>query len=182
MLDAARAALPELPAERIERFVGQHGLSEDQAHTLVWRPERADFFEAAVAAGADPRQGANWLERAPETGELTPEALAALVKLVGDKKISGDAGRTVLEALVAEGGEPAAIVEREGLAAMDAEGDGELGAIVDRVLADNAGVVEKIKGGNQGAIGALMGPIMRETKGRADGGAVQKLIREKLGI
>jgi aspartyl-tRNA(Asn)/glutamyl-tRNA(Gln) amidotransferase subunit B len=182
MLEAARAALPELPAERIERFVGQHGLSEDQAHTLVWRPQRADFFEAAVSAGADPRQAANWLERAPETGELTPEALAALVKLVGDKKISGDAGRTVLEALVAEGGEPAAIVEREGLAAMDAEGDGELGAIVDQVLADNADVVEKIKGGNQGAIGALMGPIMRETKGRADGGAVQKLIREKLGL
>jgi aspartyl-tRNA(Asn)/glutamyl-tRNA(Gln) amidotransferase subunit B len=181
MIEAARAELPELPAARIERFVAV-GLPEDQARTLVWRPERATFFEEAVAAGADPRQAANWLERAPETGALTPAALTALVAMVTDKKITTEAGRKVIDLLVAEGGDPQAIVDREGLGAIGADGAGELEAIVDKVLAENQDTVEKIKGGNPKAIGALMGPIMRETKGRADGGAVQKLIREKLGV
>ena len=179
MIDRARAALPELPAARIERFMGM-GLAEDAARALVWRPERADFFEATVREGADPRQAANWLGRAPETGQLTPASLAALVALVDAGSVSGDAGRRVLEVLVAEGGEPGAIVEREGLAAMDT-GD-ELEGIVARVLDENPDVVERIRGGNPKAMGALMGPIMRETKGRADGGTVQRLIREKLGL
>jgi aspartyl-tRNA(Asn)/glutamyl-tRNA(Gln) amidotransferase subunit B len=109
-------------------------------------------------------------------GALTPSALASLIGLVEAGAISGDAGRKVLELLVEEGGDPAALVEREGLGAM---GD-EVGEIVDRVLADHPDVVERIKGGNPKAIGALIGPIMRETKGRADGGEVQRLIREKL--
>jgi aspartyl-tRNA(Asn)/glutamyl-tRNA(Gln) amidotransferase subunit B len=179
MLEAARAALPELPAARIARYEREFALSADQARTLTWRPERAQLFEATVAAGGDPVQVANWLERAPDTGALTPEALAALVALVAAKEISTDAGRTVLAVLVAEGGDPRAIVEREGLAAMGA--DGELSEIVDRVLAENPDLVERAKV-NPKAANALMGPIMRETKGRADGGEVQRLIREKLGL
>jgi aspartyl-tRNA(Asn)/glutamyl-tRNA(Gln) amidotransferase subunit B len=183
MLEAARAALPELPADRIARYEADLGLPADVARTLTWRPERAAFFEEAVGAGADgvePRTIANWLERAPETGALTPEALAELAALVQGKTISNDAGRKVLDVLVAEGGTAQAVVEREGLAAMGA-GD-ELDAVVAKVLADNPDVVERIKGGNPKAIGALMGPIMRETKGRADGGTVQRLIREQLGL
>jgi len=180
MLAAARAELPELPAARIARYVADHGLAEDQARTLVWRPDRADFFEATVAAGAEPRQASNWLARAPETGQLTPAALAALIGLVATRTVSNDAGRTVLELLIAEGGDPQAIVEREGLAAIDT--GGELEAVVVKVLADHPDVVGRIRGGNAKAMGALMGPIMRATKGRADGGAVQALIREKLGL
>ena len=180
MLDAARAALPELPADRIARYERDFALPSDAARTLTWRPERAAFFEAAVQAGAEPVPVANWLARAGEDlGALTPQALAALVGMVSRREISGDAGRAVLTALVAEGGEPAAIVEREGLAAIG--DDGELSAIVDRVIADHPDVAERAKV-NPKAIGALMGPIMRETKGRADGGAVQRLIREKLGL
>jgi aspartyl-tRNA(Asn)/glutamyl-tRNA(Gln) amidotransferase subunit B len=123
---------------------------------------------------------ANWLEHVREEGQLTPQSLAALVDLVSAKTISGDAGRKVLEILVAEGGEPGAIVEREGLAAMEA--GGELEAIVAKAIEENPDVVERIRGGNAKAIGALMGPVMRETKGRADGGEVQRIIREKLGV
>jgi aspartyl-tRNA(Asn)/glutamyl-tRNA(Gln) amidotransferase subunit B len=179
MVQAARAELGELPAARIARFV-QLGLLEDQARTLVWHPDRADFFESTVQAGADARLAANWLERAGEVDRLTPASLAALIALVEAGTVSGDAGRKVLELLNEEGGEPAALVEREGLAAIGA-GD-ELEGIVARVLDDNPDVVERIRGGNPKAMGALMGPIMRETKGRADGGTVQKLIRAKLGL
>jgi aspartyl-tRNA(Asn)/glutamyl-tRNA(Gln) amidotransferase subunit B len=111
---------------------------------------------------------------------VTPAALARLVDLVGERSVSAAAAKQVLDALVAEGGEPEAIVEREGLAAMGA--DDELAAIVDRAIAANPDVVERVKGGNPKAIGALMGPVMKETKGRADGGEVQRLLRERLGI
>ncbi len=183
MLAAARAELPELPAARIARYEADLGLPADQARALVWRPERAALFEAAVSAdpaAAEPRQVANWLERAPETGRLSPAALAQLVGLVGDRAISNDAGRRVLEVLVAEGGDPQAVVDREGLAAMD--GGPELDGIVAKVLDEHPDVVARIREGNPKAMGALMGPIMRETKGRADGGAVQALIRAKLGL
>jgi aspartyl-tRNA(Asn)/glutamyl-tRNA(Gln) amidotransferase subunit B len=179
MLAAARAALPELPADRIERYQRDFGLSADQARTLAWRLERATFFEETVQAGAEPVAATNWLGRAQETGALTPGSLAALIALVADRTISNDAGRRVLDILVAEGGEPQAIVEREGLAAMGA--DGELSAIVDRVIADNPDIVERARA-NPKAANALMGPIMRETKGRADGAAVQRMIAEKLGL
>ena len=86
----------------------------------------------------------------------------------------------MLDKLVAEGGDPAEIVEREGLGAMD--DGGELAGIVAKVIADNPDVVERIRGGNAKAMGALVGPIMRETKGRADGGEVNRLIREQLGV
>ncbi len=85
-----------------------------------------------------------------------------------------------VERLVADGGDPAEIAEREGLTAM--EDSGELEAIVAKVIADNPDVVERIQGGNAKAMGALVGPVMRETKGRADGGEVTRLIRAKLGL
>ncbi len=194
MLREAREALPELPAARIARYVDELGLAENVATTLATDPATAEFFEQADAAGegVESRTIANWV-----TGELAaalrqgdeqlsaadskvePGALAALVALVGEKKISHGSGKTVLAALVAEGGDPAAIVEREGLAQMAAD-DGELEAIVDAAVAANTEAVEQIKAGNEKAIGAIVGHVMRETKGRADGGEVNRLIRERI--
>ena len=111
---------------------------------------------------------------------MTPVALARLVDLVVTRAISNRAGRSVLEALVAEGGDPDAIVKRDGLGAMG--GSDELGPVVDRVIAAHPEVVERVRGGNPKALGALVGPVMKETKGRADGGEVQRLLREKLGL
>ena len=194
MLRDAREALPELPAARIQRYVSELGLAEDVATTLATDPETAEFFERADAATAavESRVLANWV-----TGELAaalrqadadvsaadskvdPAALAALVSMVAEKQISHGSGKTVLAALVAEGGDPAAIVEREGLAQMSSD-DGELGSIVDAAVAANAKAVEQIKAGNEKAIGAIVGHVMRETKGRADGGEVNRLIRERI--
>jgi aspartyl-tRNA(Asn)/glutamyl-tRNA(Gln) amidotransferase subunit B len=85
----------------------------------------------------------------------------------------------VLDALVEDGGDPRQIVEQKGLAAMD--DSGELDSIVQAAIEADPDAVEQIKSGNQKAIGALMGAIMRETKGRADGQAVQRMIKEKIG-
>jgi aspartyl-tRNA(Asn)/glutamyl-tRNA(Gln) amidotransferase subunit B len=169
------------------------GLEPDSAKLLAREPEVAAYFEAtcAEADGVDPRVIANWI-----TGDLTaelrkrdeeedftnptvpPNNLARLAELVAEKKISHGSGRKVLATLVEEGGDPAAIVEREGLAQMP--DSGELEAIVEQAMADNADAVEKIREGNDKAIGAIVGAVMRETKGRADGGEVNRLIQERL--
>ena len=181
MLEAARAALPELPAARAERYERDRGLPEDTARLFAFEPEWGDYFERV---DGDPRTVANWVTelraRADSPAAVEPAALAKLVELVEARTVTAGNGRVVLEKLVAEGGDPAEIVEREDLGAM---GDsGELAGIVATVIADNPDVVERIRGGNAKAIGALVGPIMRETKGKADGGEVNRLIREQLGL
>jgi aspartyl-tRNA(Asn)/glutamyl-tRNA(Gln) amidotransferase subunit B len=196
MIAEAREALPELPEARARRYREEMGLAEDVAALLAADPETAGYFEdaAAVAAGAEPRAVANWV-----TGELaaalredggagssaaeskvTPAALGALAAMVAERKISHGAGKTVLAAMVSEGGEPAAIVEREGLAQMSSD-DGELDGIVAAAIEANPEAAEQIRGGNGKAIGAIVGQVMRETKGRADGGEVNRLIKQKLG-
>ena len=175
MLEAARAAIPELPAARQARYE-ELGLPEDTAHLFAFEPEWGDYFEAvpgepqgrgqlgdraALARRAPtpsrPRRWASWSSSWPPA--RSPPARAA----------------PCWSKLIETGDDPAEIVEREGLAAM--EDSGELEAIVAKVIADHPDVVERIKGGNAKAMGALVGPVMRETKGRADGGEVNRLLR-----
>jgi aspartyl-tRNA(Asn)/glutamyl-tRNA(Gln) amidotransferase subunit B len=197
MLDAAAAAMPELPMARAERFEAL-GLSGDSARLLAFRAELGDYFEQGLAAEVDPAPEpqtlANWIAgdltarlgdgerggRDPNLSRVTPVALAALCGLVGAKQVSVGAARQVLDRLVAEGGDPLAIVEAEGLAALD--GGDDLAAVVAAALAANADAAERVQGGNAKAIGPIVGYVMRETKGRADGGEVTRLVHEQLGI
>jgi aspartyl-tRNA(Asn)/glutamyl-tRNA(Gln) amidotransferase subunit B len=116
----------------------------------------------------------------PASSRVRPEALAALVGLVAAKRISVGAGRQVLDRLVADGGDPLSVVQAEGLEAMG--GSEDLAAIVAAALAANADAAERVKGGNAKAIGPIVGHVMRETKGRADGGEVTRLVHEQLGV
>jgi aspartyl-tRNA(Asn)/glutamyl-tRNA(Gln) amidotransferase subunit B len=194
MLREAREALPELPAARIERYETM-GLAADVAAGLAGDPETAAYFERTndVAAAIEAKIVANWVtgelaaalrqgdeELTAADSRVAPAALAALVALVQEKKISHGSGKTVLAALVAEGGDPAAIVEREGLAQIS--DSGELESIVAAAVEANPKAAEQIREGNAKAIGAIVGAVMKETKGRADGGEVNRLIQEKLGI
>jgi aspartyl-tRNA(Asn)/glutamyl-tRNA(Gln) amidotransferase subunit B len=195
MLTAARAALPELPADRAERLERELALSPEAAQLLAFRGELGDYFEAAVAADAEPpapaQSLANWVTGElvarlddgadPSESRVAPAALASLVGLVAAKRVSVGAGRQVLDKLVADGGEdPAAIVEAEGLAAIG--GEDELAQIVAAALAANADAADRVRGGNEKAIGPIVGAVMRETKGRADGAEVTRLVHAQLGI
>ena len=193
MLAEAKESLPELPAHRRERYLTEVGLSEEAASMLAFQSDYGEFFERAVAAGdgAPAKAIANWVtgelvaalrhagaEDDPLSSKATPESVAALAGLVESKAISHGSGKQVLEKLVEEGGDPAEIVEREGLAQIsDAS---ELEAIVDRAIEAEAEAAEQVRGGNEKAIGRLVGAVMKETKGRADGGTVTKLIKERL--
>jgi aspartyl-tRNA(Asn)/glutamyl-tRNA(Gln) amidotransferase subunit B len=186
MMERARGALPELPAAREERYATAFSLPADTARLLAFEPAWGDYFErAAAATQAEGRVVANWVTELRSRGNadaVEPAALAALVDLVAARTVTPGNGRVVLDRLVEGDGaaSPAEIVERDGLAAM--EGGDELAGIVARVIADNPDVVERIRGGNAKAMGALVGPVMRETKGRADGGEVNRLLREQLGV
>ncbi len=191
MLAAARGEMSELPAARAERLQ-REGLSAESARLLAFRGELGDFYESALAAGAEPAPGpqalANWITgellagmgelEDPAESRVTPAALAELVGLVSAKQVSVGAGRQVLERLIADGGRPAAIVAAEGLAAMDS-GD-ELAGIVAAALAANPDAAQRVREGNAKAIGPIVGQVMRETKGRADGTEVSRLINEQL--
>jgi aspartyl-tRNA(Asn)/glutamyl-tRNA(Gln) amidotransferase subunit B len=202
MLKRARDALPELPAARAERLERDAGLPAETAKLLAFRTELGDYFEEALAAaqqgdpsepplradGAiEPKTLANWVtvelvarlgDGEPQESKVEPAALARLVSMVSSKAVSQSAAKEVLDVLAAEGGDPRQIVESRGLALAGAD---ELGEIVDRAMAQNADAVEQIKSGNQKAIGAIIGAVMRETKGRADGKEVQRMVRERLG-
>ena len=201
MLERARAALPELPADRARRYEQDWSLPTDTARLFAFEPAWGDYFEAAATAAAgrpepgetsrsaEPRVVGNWVTELrsrigtvedPLASKVDPVMLAKLAELVAARTVTAGNGRVVLDRMVESGGDPAAIVDAEGLGAM---GDGdELAGIVARVIADNPDIAERIRGGNAKAMGALVGPVMRETKGRADGGEVNRLIREQLGV
>jgi aspartyl-tRNA(Asn)/glutamyl-tRNA(Gln) amidotransferase subunit B len=192
MLEAARAELPELPAARAQRFAEALGLPPERARELAFRPELADFYEQALASGQglDPVIVANWIPALVErldpdadltTLKFTPAAFAALVRMVSEKAVSRDAARQVLGIMVAEGGEPAALVEREGLGSISSEDSG-LAEIVAAAIAAEPDAADKVRSGNMKAMGPLVGLVMRETKGRADGGEINRLIRAQLGL
>ncbi len=194
MLEHARARLPELPAARAERFEHELGLDPDRARELAFRRELGDYFERALASTAADGDGAavaiaNWIPQLverigsdadPAASRVQPGALAALATMVAAKEVSRDAAREVLSTLVQKGGDPREIVAREGLGALSDDDSGELDAIVDAAIAADPDAAGKVRAGNMKAIGPLVGYVMRETKGRADGGEVTRLIRQRV--
>jgi aspartyl-tRNA(Asn)/glutamyl-tRNA(Gln) amidotransferase subunit B len=189
MLERAKAALPELPAARAERFERDLGLTADSAKLLAWRAELGDYFEAALTTnGVEPQPLANWVNELvaridvedPADSKVQPDALATLVGLVSERKVTQGAAKQVLDTLVAEGGDPATIVERDGLTAI--EGGDELDPVVQAALDANPEIAERLRSGDLKPIGVIVGHVMRETRGRADGGEVTRLVRAKLGL
>ncbi len=194
LLQAARAALPdELPTERALRFERELGLSADRARELAFRADLASFFEATLAASAAGHgdgdgtavELANWIallvarldtDADPASSRVTPESFAELVEMVRAREVSRDAAREVLDVLVGDGGRPREIVEERGLGALS---DG-LEDAVDQAISTDPAAAEQVRSGNMRALGPLVGAVMRETKGRADGGEVRKLILERL--
>ncbi len=195
MLARAQASLGELPADRAQRYEHELGLSADSARLLAFRAELGDYFEAALAVQVDPpapapaQALANWiagdlLSRLPEDGD---PAVTGGTRRSGrargarggetDQRRRGPAGARQARG---RGRRAAEIVRAEGLEAIGA-GD-ELGEVVAAALAANPDAAQRIREGNAKAIGPIVGHVMRETKGRADGGEVTRLVHEQLGV
>ena len=202
-VQAQRAALPELPQARVERFEREYGLSRYDAFGLGSAGPLASFYEQAVDAGAsagtavdtgagtavDAKLIANWtmgeylahLNAAglePGQGHVTAERLAALVGLIAAGTISGSAAKEVFKLMVEEHAEPGDIVAKHGLGQISDEGAIE--AAVTQVLADNPAQVEQYRAGKQQVLGFFVGHVMKVTRGRANPQLVNELVRKAL--
>ncbi|UQN30263.1 Asp-tRNA(Asn)/Glu-tRNA(Gln) amidotransferase subunit GatB [Brachybacterium kimchii] len=189
-VEELRANLPELPAARRRRLREEWGFSDLEMRDVI-NAGALEAIEATVVAGASAQSARKWWmgelartagEQGVELEELTatPAQVAELQKLIDDKKINDKIARQVLGKVLAGEGDPGAIVEKEGLAVVS--DDSVLTGAVDQAIADNPDVVAKIQGGKVQAIGALIGPIMKATRGQADAGRVREIIMEKLGV
>ncbi|MBX5464081.1 MAG: Asp-tRNA(Asn)/Glu-tRNA(Gln) amidotransferase subunit GatB [Clostridia bacterium] len=182
------ASLPELPEARLGRYQ-EAGLAYKEAWTLVAQRELGDFLDATVAAGAPLRQAANWLlgevsARLNESGRplaelrLTPAGLAGLVALVEAGTVTPTLAKQVFARMLETGEEPAVIVEREGL--VQIRDEAALEAVAERVIEANPKVVADILSGKEKAVAALVGQVMRETRGKANAAKVNEVLRRRL--
>ena len=188
-MEQVKATIPELPDARQARYIQAYGLSSVDAGVITNSKESADFFDQAVATGADPKLVANWLmgelfgylnANALELKEvkLTPQSLGEMVKLIEKGTISTKIAKTVFKEMVETGKEPAKIVEEQGLVQISDEG--ELKRMVDEVLAAHPQVIDDYRAGNDRAVGFLVGQMMKLTKGKANPGLVNKLLVEAI--
>ena len=194
VLDAAwvervRGELPELPLDRRARFMERLGLTEYDATLLTSEREVADYYEAVVAAGADPKRAANWVGsellrelnrdgRPLSACPITPAALAELTRLVDEGTISGKIAKDVFGKMWASGQGAQAIVRAEGLVQLTDEAAIE--AVVRKVVEANPQQVEKYRKGNEKLLGFFVGQVMRETGGKASPELVNQLLRRFL--
>jgi aspartyl-tRNA(Asn)/glutamyl-tRNA(Gln) amidotransferase subunit B len=189
-IEDIRLHLPELPAVVRARLVSEHGLAPEQVATLAGTG-LTGVLEDAVEAGAPPLEAANWLanevigwagEHDVEPAEvaLSGGDLADLVALVTDGTLSKKLAREVLDDVLAGRGSPKHIVSERGLEQIS--DTGELSRICEAVIAANANAADEVRAGNQKAIGALVGGVMRETKGKANPQLVNAILRQQLGV
>ncbi|PBC85213.1 MULTISPECIES: Asp-tRNA(Asn)/Glu-tRNA(Gln) amidotransferase subunit GatB [unclassified Streptomyces] len=189
-VEELRAALPELPRVRRNRLREEWGISEHDMQSIL-NAGAVDLITATVDAGADSASARKWwmgelARRANEDGvdlavlPITPEQVARVTALVADGSLNDKLARQTIEGVLAGEGDPDTVVEKRGLKVVSDEG--ALGTAVDEAIAGNAAIADKIRGGKVAAAGALVGAVMKATRGQADAARVRELILEKLGV
>ncbi|MFI1305316.1 Asp-tRNA(Asn)/Glu-tRNA(Gln) amidotransferase subunit GatB [Streptomyces sioyaensis] len=189
-VEELRAALPELPRVRRNRLREEWGISAHDMQSIL-NAGAVDLITATVDAGADSASARKWwmgelARRANEDGielaalPITPEQVARVAALVADGSLNDKLARQTIEGVLAGEGDPDTVVEKRGLKVVSDEG--ALGTAVDEAIAANAAIADKIRGGKVAAAGALVGAVMKATRGQADAARVRELILEKLGV
>lgn len=185
-----KASMPELPRHMAARFVEQYSLPEYDATTLTQSQEMAAYFERTAQACGQPKLASNWVmgeisrrlnneEIGMDAVKVSSEQLAALIKRISDGTISNNAAKQVFEALwTGEGSHVDAVIEAKGLKQMN--DTGALEKIIDEVIAANPGNVEQYKAGKDKAFNALVGQVMKASKGKANPAQVNELLKAKL--
>ncbi|MCA6297189.1 MAG: Asp-tRNA(Asn)/Glu-tRNA(Gln) amidotransferase subunit GatB [Phenylobacterium sp.] len=186
---AIEDSLPELPDAKKARFQSQYGLTAYDAGVLISEQARADYYEAA-AAGRDAKLVANWVTndlaaRLTAAGTpisespIAPDEISELVALIEEGVISSKIAKDVFERMWAGEGRPRAVVEAQGL--QQVSDTGALEALVDQLIADNPGQASAVREKPQ-AIGWFVGQVMKATGGKANPGAVNQILKAKLGL
>jgi aspartyl-tRNA(Asn)/glutamyl-tRNA(Gln) amidotransferase subunit B len=194
-----RTSLPELPLAKRKRYMGDFGLGESDAELLTAEQAWAEYFEAAVTLGGDPKAVCNWMNsdfarllnesglaaRADgadpdgrQLSKVTPLHLVELVALVQSGAISGKTAKEVFDDVFKTGRTPKQIVEEKGLTQISDEG--EIARVVEEAIAQNPDAVEKYRSGKTGVIGFLVGKAIQASGGRANPQMVQQEMKRRL--
>ncbi|MDH5543291.1 MAG: Asp-tRNA(Asn)/Glu-tRNA(Gln) amidotransferase subunit GatB [Nitrospinota bacterium] len=184
-----RKGLPELPDAKRERFVKDYGIPPYDAEVLTAERETADYFEEVVKGGADAKAASNWImtdvlrilkEKNIPLAECPVKAgmLAEMLALIKDGTISGKIAKTVFAEMELSGKNPKAIIEEKGL--VQVSDSGAIEKIVDSVIAANPKQLEQYRGGKEQLLGFFVGQVMKESKGKANPGIVNDLLKKKL--
>jgi aspartyl-tRNA(Asn)/glutamyl-tRNA(Gln) amidotransferase subunit B len=188
-VDETRKTIPELPEQKRERFVTEYGLPEYDAGVLTSSRSLADYFEKCASLFSKPKIISNWimgdlLRELNKTHQdidecpISPDALVNLLKLIDEGVISGNIAKTVFEEMYQTQKEPLAIVEEKGLKQIT--DDKAIDEMVEGVLQANLDQVEEYKNGKEKVLGFLVGQVMKVSKGKANPGAVNKMLKEKM--
>lgn len=182
--------LPEMPAARRVRYVNEMGIPEYDAKVLTATVEMSDFFEGTVVNGADPKQASNWLmgevsaylnseKLELEETTLTPKSLAEMIHLVEDGTISSKIAKKVFQELIKNGSENVEeLVEEKGWAQLS--DPKKILPIITDILDNNQQSIDDYKNGKDRALGFLVGQTMKQTRGQANPGVVNKLLKEEM--
>jgi len=188
-IENIKSELPELPEPRKERFISEYGLPEYDAGVLTSVKAYADFFEAVVKAGAEPKLASNWTMgellsavNEQECGifdtKMTPEYLGEIIKLIMSDKISGKIAKDLFKEVLETGDEPAKIVEAKGM--VQVSDSGELEGMLQEIIDASPNEAERFKNGDKKLQGFFVGQMMKKTKGKANPKLVNELLNKLL--
>jgi aspartyl-tRNA(Asn)/glutamyl-tRNA(Gln) amidotransferase subunit B len=188
-VEEVRAALPELPIAKLERFTTELGLPARDAEILIAEQEIARYFDACVVAGAQPKAAANWIlgdlsRNLNNAGisitacKVTPALLFGMLQRIDDGTISGKQAKIVFEKMWESGSEADAIIDSEGL--RQVSDSGAIEGFIATIIAANPAQVADYKSGNEKIFGFFVGQVMKASKGQANPAAVNELLKKKL--
>ena len=189
MIDAVRREMPELPDEKLGRFLEEYGLKDQEARAIISSRATADYFEAVASESGDSRLAANWMlgELAGalnrdaieiDASPVSAEMLGGLLLRIADNTISGKIAKQVFEAMWAGEGSADGVIEAKGLRQItDA---GAIESIVDEVIAANPGQLSQYRAGKEKLFGFFVGQVMKATQGKANPQQVNELLKRKL--
>ena len=189
LVSELRGHLPELPAAKKARFTDEYKLPAYDAGVLTAERALADYYEEAVKLSKDPKTVSNWVmgellrllneeNKSIADCPVSPEALSGLVAMIKKGTVSTKIAKEVFEEMYISGKDAAAIVKEKGLTQIS--DTGELSSVIDGVLGDNPGEVERFRGGEGKLMGFFVGQVMKATRGKGNPGLINKLLKEKL--
>jgi aspartyl-tRNA(Asn)/glutamyl-tRNA(Gln) amidotransferase subunit B len=189
LIEKVRSSMPELPEMRRKRFMEQYALSFADASQLTSERSLADYYERAAEAAGNPKTAANWIRSEllrefesagvnAHASPLTPEELAALVRLIDEEKISGKQGKEVLVEMFKTGESAASIIEKRGL--VQVSDTGEIDRLIDDVISANTSQLEQYRRGKETLFGFFVGQVLKASKGKANPKVVNDRLRERL--
>jgi len=189
-IEKIRKTLPELPSDKVKRFVADYGIPEYDAEVLSISRALANYYEETARISGQPKAASNWImgdllrflkedDREIEESSVTPTHIAEMIKLIDNGTISGKIAKTVMEEMYKTGKMPDDVVKEKGL--IQVTDTGAIEKVIDEVLAENADSVAAYRSGKDKLFGFFVGQVMKKSQGKANPAVLNDLLKKKLG-